>query len=68
MQAVSKPIDLIATVAVARCAVSVGPPSSWITEKVVYCNEENAACSEVLTGRHVTVKLSQLRWRNWGAP
>ena len=34
-------------------AVAVGPPSSWIVAEVVYCDQANSECSEVLTGAHV---------------
>src|SRR5664280_2070967 len=37
----------------ARGSVNVGPPSSWITEEAVYCNQTNTECSDPMSGRHV---------------
>jgi hypothetical protein len=31
--------------------VGLGPPSSWIVNEVVYCNQSNAGCSDTVTGR-----------------
>lgn len=45
------PVDAIASEPPA--SVNVGPQSSWISDEVVYCNESNTGCSEVLTGRSV---------------